>query len=256
MNLFFLILAKDRKHVPEKIAEMTRLGIPYLIVCGENLRHPHVVYQKPSGKYDAINFGAKLIPQGIEIVALNDVDTKLFNIKSALTFFNQSDVSLVFSKVLVKTGPQKSFYVILDLIRKHLPIAASGELMFIRHDVLKRIVPMKPCKAEDSYILFKVLEFKKNIVFCQECYAETERTKKAESEQLYKRKTVCGLYQALNNSDPPVSIKIFYSCLPFVAPFLLILGKKGYYWMKGILLGLQDYLRGDRTGIWQTTYMD
>lgn len=36
---------------------------------------------------------------------------------------------------------------------------------------------------------------------------------------------------------------------------LLILGKKGYFWMRGILLGVTDFLLGDRSGIWLPTYM-
>jgi hypothetical protein len=35
-----------------------------------------------------------------------------------------------------------------------------------------------------------------------------------------------------------------------VSPLLLISGRKGYFWMKGILLGFLDYLRGDISGVW------
>ena len=121
--------------------------------------------------------------------------------------------------------------------------------------MLRKILPIRPCKAEDSYMLFKVLEFKHKAVFCEECYAETERTKTAEKEETYKRKTVAGIYQALVYTQPPYLVKLFYVLLPIACPLLLILGKKGYFWMKGILLGLLDYLRGDRTGVWQPTYM-
>jgi hypothetical protein len=85
---------------------------------------------------------------------------------------------------------------------------------------------------------------------------ETERTKTAEKEETYKRKTVSGLYQALAYTQPPCLIKLFYVLLPIACPLLLVLGKKGYFWMKGILLGLSDYLRGDRTGVWKPTYME
>lgn len=53
---------------------------------------------------------------------------------------------------------------------------------------------------------------------------------------------------------PPVIVKLFYTLLPFVSPLLLVLGRKGYYWTKGILLGYVDYARGDRTAAWQLTY--
>lgn len=256
MKFFFLVLARDEKHIDEKIEELKDLGVPYLIVCAKKLNHPNVVYREPRGKYDAINFGARLVPEEIDVVALNDVDTKVYNIKAALRYFNSKDVALVFARVSVKQGPQKSFYVILDFIRRRLPIAASGELMLIRREFLMDILPIKPCKAEDSYILFKVLELKRRVVFCEKCYAKTERTKTVEKEEVYKRKTVCGIYQALAYTKPPHTTKLFYTLLPIASPLLLILGKKGYFWMKGILLGLIDYLRGDRTGLWQPTYME
>ena len=255
MKPFFLVLARDKKYVDAKIEELKSLGVPYLIVCGEKLNHPNVIYRRPMGKYDAINFGCKLVPQYARVVVLNDVDTKINNFEIALERFNSEEVALVFAKVMVKGGPQKNFYVFLDSIRKRLLVAASGELMLVRRDVLDKALPIKPCKAEDSYILFKVLELKYRAVFCEECYVETERTETAEKEEIYKRKTVAGIYQALAYTNPPRSIKLFYMLLPFLCPLLLVSGKKGFFWMKGILRGLIDYLRGDRTGVWKTTYM-
>jgi hypothetical protein len=256
MNLFFLALARDERHVDEKIEELKGLGVPYLIVCGKRLNHPNVVYREPRGKFDAINFGARFVPENADVVVLNDVDTKIHNFQVALQHFKREEIALVFARVCVKEGPQRLFYVILDFLRRRIPIAASGELMVIRRNVLREILPIRPCKAEDSYILFKVLELKHEAVFCEECYVETERTKTAEKEEVYKRKTVAGLYQALAYTQPPYVIKLFYFLLPFACPLLLVLGKKGYFWMKGILLGLIDYLRGDRTGVWQPTYME
>jgi len=256
MKLFFLVLARDEEYVDEKVEELKGLGVPYLIVCGKRLNHPNVVYREPRGKYDAINFGARFVPKNVDVVALNDVDTKISNFRAALQHFDSKKVALVFAKVSVKEGPQKLFYVILDLIRRRLPIAASGELILIRHDVLTMILPIRPCKAEDSYILFKVLEFKHKAVFCEECYIETERTKTAGKEEVYKRRTVAGMYQALAYTQPPHLVKLFYVLLPIACPLLLVLGKKGNFWMKGILLGLIDYLRGDRTGVWQPTYIE
>ena len=255
MKLFFLVFARDENYVDEKIQELKELGVPYLIVCGRRLNHPNVFYRKAEGKYDAINFGARFVPEYADVVALNDVDTKISNFRAALRQFDCKDISLVFARVSVKEGPQKLFYAILNPIRRRVLIAASGELMLIKREMLMRILPIKSCKAEDSYILFKVLEFGRKAVFCEECYVETERTRTAEKEEIYKRKTVAGIYQALAYTQPPYLVKLFYFLLPFACPSLLILGKKGYFWMKGILLGLIDYLRGDRTGVWQPTYM-
>jgi hypothetical protein len=255
IKLFFLILARDEKHVDEKIEELRRLGVPYLIVCGNRMDRPNVVYRGPRGKFDAINFGARFVPENVEVVALNDVDTKLHNLQAALRCLKSKDVALVFSRVCVKGGPQKHFYAILDTIRRWLPITASGELMLVTRSVFERVLPLKPCKAEDSYMLFKVLEFKRKAVFCEECYAETERTKSVEKEEEYKRRTVCGVYQALAHSKPPSLIKLFYVVLPMASPILLVFGRKGYYWMKGILLGLNDFLRGDRSGSWKPNYL-
>jgi len=252
---FFLVLARDERHVNEKIKELKSLGVPYLIVCGKKINHPNVVYREPRGKYDAINFGVEFVPGDVDVVVLNDVDTKIHNFQAALQHFKRKEVALVFVRVSVKEGPQRLFYVFLDFLRRRTPIAASGELMLIKRNVLREILPIRPCKAEDSYILFKVLELKHEAVFCEECYVETERTKTAEKEEVYKRKTVTGIYQALAYSEPPYLVKIFYVLLPMACPWFLVLGRKGYFWMKGILLGLMDYLRGDRTGVWQPTYM-
>jgi hypothetical protein len=256
MKTFFLVLARDERYTSEKIEELKLLGAPFLVVCGKNIGYPHVIYRKPRGKYDAINFGFEFIPKDTDVVALNDVDTKIRNFDAALRLFDSGDVDLVFVRVSVKEGPQIFFYRILDFVRRRLLIAASGELMLIRYNVLRRIIPLKPCKAEDSYILFKVLEYKHKAVFREECYVETERTKTADKEEMYKRKTVSGLYQALAYSRPPYSVKLFYMFLPLFCPLLLVSGKKGYFWIKGILHGLVDYLRGDRTGVWKPTYME
>lgn len=253
MKLFFLVLARDEGGVDEKVEELQGLGVPYLIVCGKKLNYRNVVYREPKGKYDAINFGASFVPKNVDVVALNDVDTKVYHIGAALRHFNSKNVALVFARVSVKEGPQKFFYLILDSIRRRFPITASGELMLIRRNMLEHILPVKPCKAEDSYLLFKVLELKHEVVFCEDCYAETERTKSVEKEEDYKRRTVCGIYQALAYTRPSHLIKLFYILLPFASPMVLVLGKKGYYWMKGILLGLTDYLRGDLSGVWEPT---
>lgn len=249
-----MVLARDRKYVDIKIRELTSMGVPYVIVCGESLNHPNVVYRKPMGKYDAINFGAKLIPKDIEVVALNDADTKIHNLDAALNQIRSEKTNLVFVKTIVVGGPQNQFYTFEDSLRRRLLIAADGELMLVKYRALQEILPLKPCKAEDTYILFRLLRLGSSVTFCEDCYVETERTKNEKNEEVYKRKTTTGIYQALFYAKPPPLIILFYSLLPLMSPMLMLLGKKGYYWMRGILLGFLDFLCGDRSGIWQTTY--
>jgi hypothetical protein len=224
-------------------------------VCGKKLNRSDAIFREANGKYDAINFGSGFIPEDVDVVALNDVDTKVHNVWASLKYFDFEDVDLVFAKVSTE-GPTKSFNVLLDLIRKKLLVTANGELMLVRRKTLMTILPIKPCKAEDSYVLYKILELKRRAVFCEKSVAVTERTKRAEMEENYRRKTVCGIYQALGFTKPPLRIRMFYTLLPFSSPLLLIFGRKGYFWTKGILLGINDYLRGDRSGTWQTTYME
>ncbi len=256
MRTFLIGLARDERYVEEKNKELKVLGKPFLIVCGRRLNNPNVVYRKPRGKYDAINFAYKLIPEDTDIVALNDVDTKIRNFEAAMRLFQSRGVALVFAGVHVKEGPQKLFYRILDSIRQRLLIAASGELMLMRYDLFKKIVPIISCKAEDSYLLFKTLELKRKCVFSEECFVETERTRTAEEEEAYKRRTVGGIYQALAHTRPPYAIRFFYALLPFFAPLLLLSGRRGYFWMKGILYGLVDHLRGDASGVWLPSYKE
>jgi hypothetical protein len=256
MRVFFLVLARDCRHVYEKIRELESYGFQYKIVCGENLNHPNVVFQEPRGKYAAINFGINIVPANADIIVMNDVDTKIHNFGAALQGLNDSTVGLVFGTELVKEGPQNLFFRILNPIRSKIPVAGSGELLLIRRSIIDKVCPLPPCKAEDTYILFKVLQLGHKIVFSELCYAETERTKTADKEELYKRKTVGGIYQALSYVKAPVMIRLFYFMLPIASPLLLVMGKKGYFWMRGILLGLSDFLTGDRSGTWSTDYMD
>lgn len=254
-KLFFIVLARDRKMVREKIRELRSLGVSYVVVCGEDLQEEGVVYRPPKGKYDAINFGACFIPEGTEVVALNDVDTKIYGFKHMLHYFQDENVALVFAKPLIYKGPQVAFYKIMNAIRKYIPIASSGELMLIRRKVLEKVLPLKPCKAEDTYILFKVLELGYKAIFCEECLVVTERTKSPRGEMDYKRINTAGIYQALSYTKPPILVRLFYLLLPLLSILFIILGKTGYYWSKGIITGFLDYLRGDRTGVWKQTYM-
>jgi len=254
MRVFFLVLARDRSGIDKKARELEGLGFPYLIVCGDRVNHPNVVHREPLGKYDAINFGSNHLPEDVEIVGLNDVDTEIHDLEAALRLFNQENVSLVFVRVDVKSGPQVLFYSFLDALRSRIPIAASGELMLMRCEVFRDILPLEACKSEDSYVLFKILERGHKAAFCRECYVTTKRTRNARQEEDYKRRTVGGIYQALAKTRPPVIVKLFYGVLPFLSPVLLVSGRKGYYWAKGIILGFADYLRGDRAASWKPTY--
>jgi len=254
MKVFILVLARDGRFVDDKIRELESFGVPYLIVCGERVNHPNVVFREPRGKYDAINFGFKFVPRDVDVVALNDVDTRVYGFWDAISCFRNNDVCLVFVKVNVKQGPQLTFYAFLDALRRRIPIAASGELMLIRYGALRDMMPLKGCKAEDSYIMFKVLENGGKVVFCEECFVTTQRTVFAEQEEAYKRRTAGGIYQALSMCKPPFIVRLFYVLLPFISPLLLLCGRKGYYWSKGILLGFVDYLRGDRAAYWKPIY--
>jgi len=255
MQAFFIVLARDGSEVERKSRELDSLGFPHLIVCGEKIDHPSVVFREPNGKYDAINFAFGLVPKDAEVVGLNDVDTKIHNLEAALHLLDKRNISCVFVRVDVKRGPQFLFYPFLDTIRRRILITGSGELMLIRRKVFEKILPLKKCKAEDSYILFRLLEYGHNVAFCEECYVTTKRTEHAKQEEDYKRRTVGGIYQALSMTNPPHLVKLFYKLLPFVSPLLLIMGGKGYYWAKGIMLGFVDYLRGDRTGIWKPLHV-
>jgi hypothetical protein len=254
MKTFFIVLARDRKAVEKKIKELDRLGFPFIIVCGEKVEHPNCAYRKPVGKYDAINFGARFLPEDCEIVVLNDVDTEIHNVEGALQLLEDKYASLTFARVQVKSGPQKQFYSVLDNLRSKILVAASGELMVMRKSNLESVLPLQPCKAEDSYILFKTLEQGHKTAFARDCYVITERTKEAVEEEKYKRRTVCGIYQALSKTKPPRMIKLFYTLLPLLSPLLLVMGKKGFHYMKGILLGYTDYVRGDKAASWARGY--
>jgi len=251
IKLFFVVLAKTAKHLPEKIKELEVLGHPYVIVCGERVNHRNVVYRTPKGKYDAINFAAEnLLPKGAEVIAFNDVDTKNYNIQAAFRDFRRTEASVLFAKIKVKDGPQVFFNTLIDTLKRKILVSASGELILIRRDILDSLLPLKPCKAEDTYILFKVLEHGHKAVFCEDCYLETVRTKSPKEEESYKRRTVAGIYQALSYTNPPPLIKLFYILLPMFSPLLLVLGANGYHVMRGIILGFNDFIRGDRGGSW------
>jgi cellulose synthase/poly-beta-1,6-N-acetylglucosamine synthase-like glycosyltransferase len=248
-RVFFLVVARDNKNINQKLNELKSMKVPFVIVTGEKSSIPNVIFREPKGKYDAINYGSRYINDDCEIVCLNDVDTKIYNFEKALKLFDNNNVGMVFCKVNVMGGVQPYFYRLLDNIRKKILVAASGELILIKNDLFKRILPLPPCKAEDTYILFKVLELGYKVVFCEDCWVITERTKTLAEEADYKRRTVCGIYQALSYTKPPILIRVFYLFLPIMSFTLILLGKKGIFWIKGITKGMIDFfILKDREG--------
>ena len=246
-EIFFVVLARTKDGVKEKIAELENLGIPFVIVCGEKTDHPNVVYRPKKGKFDAINFGAKFLRPETKVVCLNDVDTRIYNFEKSLSKLSKGLV-LVFCKVRLDSGPQVHFYSLLDRIRSSLPINSSGELMLVERRVFDRILPIPPCKTEDNYISFRVLELGYKLFFCEDCWVETKRTQTLDEEERYKTRTVTGLYQALSLTEPPILVRVFYLILPFLTPLLLLQGRRGLAWANGILHGFTNFLRGDKEG--------
>lgn len=240
---FFIVPARNRKNVEEKIMELEDMRVSYIVVCGERLNHQNIIYREARGKWDAINFGSRFVPKDADVVVLNDVDTRIHNFEHALGHLN-GGADVVYCKVNVPKGPQVKFYRIADPIRKWFHIFASGELMLFRRDVFKRVLPIPPCIAEDSYMLFKALELGYHAHFCTKAYATTERTADAEEEEAYKTRTTLGIYQALKHSKPPPSIRIFYKLLPATAPLLALAGEDGRAWMRGIRKAFSAILTG------------
>ena len=243
-SVFFLVLARDSKGVWEKISELDSLGVRFLIVCGERIDHEKVLFREARGKWDAINYGAKFVPKDARIISLNDVDTKIHNFDCVLSRFRDSKLGLVYCDVRVDTGPQKSFYRILNPIRRRLHIASSGELMLVRREVFERVLPIPPCLAEDSFIMFKAFEFGSKAELCSETFITTKRTADAKQEETYKFRTTLGIYQALEYSRPPPPIRAFYAFLPFFAPLLTFYGESGRAWMRGIEKANKARLQG------------
>jgi len=228
--------------VPEKIRELEELEVPYIIVCGERMDLRNVVYREARGKWDAINFGSRFLSKEANVVVLNDVDTRIHNFEHALSHLEEANI--VYCRVSVSKGPQVKFYRIADPIRKRLHIFASGELMLMHRRVFEDVLPIPPCLAEDSYILFKALELGYRAHFCTKAYVETERTSNAKEEEAYKGRTTLGIYQALKYAKPPPWIRAFYKILPLTAPLLALTGEDGMAWMRGIRKALSMTLKG------------
>ncbi len=225
---------------------MESIGIPFIVICGERFDDSHVIQRSPIGKWDAINFGYRFIPEDTDIVIINDVDTSIHRLDSAQAMATTYD--LVYCAVKPEEGPQKSFYAFADPLRERLNLFASGELMLIRKKALDRLMPIPPCMAEDSYLLFRALEFNQRVRFCTDAYVTTSRTANAAEEIAYKERTTLGILQALDYAKPSIGIRLFYQALPLLVIPLMLMGENGRAWGSGISRAVRLHMQGsDRT---------
>jgi len=247
-DIFFIVCARTKTGAKEKASELEKLGVPYAIICAEKFTYPKVFYREKKGKFDAINYAVTLVNKNTKIVCLNDVDNKIYNFNNALQKMVETKAGIVFCKIKVADGPQRNFYALMDRIRKIMPITSSGDLMLINKNVFHQILPIPACKTEDNYITFKAAELGYKVLFCDEAWIETKKTSTLKEESQYKTRTVTGLYQAISLTKTQPVIRIFYLVLPFVAPLLLLQGKRGIAWITGIIQGFTSFLRGDKEG--------
>jgi len=236
------VLARDHNMVESKIREIESYGYPYAVVCGERMDIDGVEFRKPVGKWDAMNYGCGLVPDDADIVAVNDVDTTIHQLDAALELASRFD--LVYSAVKPDGGPQRSFYAFADPLRERLNLFASGELMLIKKKTLDQLLPVPPCMAEDSYLLFKAMELNFSVRFCRDAYVTTSRTANATEEVAYKERTTLGILQALDYAKPSVTIRMFYRALPLFAVLLVPMGKNGKAWATGITRAVRLHMAG------------
>lgn len=243
-----VVPARDLAGVRRKIAELSGLGLDYLIVCGERTDLPNTVYRPPAGKFDALNAGIALALPRADIVVLNDVDTRIDDLEGPLELIRRTGADMVFCGVEVSVGPQQRFYRLMDLVRRYLLIAATGEMVLVRAGPLAEVMPFPPTMAEDTWLLFKFQERGRATLFWDRRGVSTNRTTSRVEEAAYKRRTVCGIYQALSRTRPGTLVTLFYGILPFAAPALLVTGADGRAWCTGIWRGLGDFLSGTKGG--------
>jgi hypothetical protein len=243
MKPFCLVLARDANSIETKINEIERLGLPFIIVCGEIFNDPRVVHRFPNGKWDAINFGYRYIPEEADVVVLNDVDTEIHGLDHMfMSVAGGSD--FVYAAVRPSEGPQPKFYAIANPLNRALRVFAMGELVVVRRKLLDKLIPIPPCLAEDTYLLFKAMELNYKVDFCDDAYVRTSRTSSAREEVLYKERTTLGILQALDCARPPPWIRLFYRSLPIFALMLMLGGEDGRAWAKGILRAIRLHVVG------------
>lgn len=228
--------------VDEKVRGLNAYGFQYVVVCGERLEMPGVIYREAIGKWDAINFGYQFVPQDTDVVAINDVDTTIHQLDFALALASKFD--LVYCAVKPDEGPQRSFYAFADPLRERLNLFASGELMLIRKRTLDGLMPIPPCMAEDSYLLFRAMEINHTVKFCRDTYITTSRTTNAAEEIAYKERTTLGILQALDYAKPSLAIRLFYRALPLFAIPLMLMGENGRAWAIGIERAVRLHMEG------------
>jgi hypothetical protein len=245
MNIFVLVMARDALLVGPKLEELRSYGLPYLVVCGERLDVPGVVYRAARGKWDAINFGYDLVPPETDVVVLNDVDTSIHGLDGALSMVSDGH-DLVYCAVRPSSGSQPKFYALADPLRERLHLFASGELMLIRKRTLDRLMPIPPCMAEDTYLLFRAMQFGYKVALCRDAYVTTTRTSNSTEEIAYKERTTLGILQALDYSVPPPWIRLFYYSTPLLATMLALTGEDGRAWARGMMGGFTQHREGSK----------
>ena len=228
--------------VESKIRELESNGFQHIVVCGERMDRQGVAFRQPIGKWDAVNYGCGLVPSDVDVVAINDVDTTIHHLGAALA--QVSDFDVVYSAVKPVEGPQRSFYAFADPLRERFNFFASGELMLIRKHALDRLLPIPPCMAEDSYILFKAMELNFQVRFCRNTYVSTSRTSNAAEEVAYKERTTLGILQALDYARPSLAVRLFYLALPILAIPLMFMGMNGRAWGTGIFRAVRLHSEG------------
>jgi hypothetical protein len=247
LNVFVLVMARDGLLVESKLEELRRYELPYLVVCGEkDLHAPGVIYREARGKWDAINFGYGFVPPDTDVVVLNDVDTQIHGLGEALSMIEKGGRDLVYCVVRPSSGSQPKFYALADPLRERLHLFASGELMLIRKGTLDRLMPIPPCMAEDSYLLFRAMQFDYQVALCRDTFVTTKRTSNSAEEAAYKERTTLGILQALDYSVPPPWIRLFYYSTPLLATMLALAGEDGRAWARGMIGGFRLHMEGSK----------
>lgn len=243
MKPFCLVLARSANSIRTKMREIERLGLPFIVVCGESFDDPRVVHRPPIGKWDAINFGYGYIPGEADVVVLNDVDTEIHGLDHMFSSVARGS-DFVYAAVRPSGGPQPKFYAIANPLNRALNIFALGELVMIRKKLLDKLMPIPPCLAEDTYLLFKAMELNYKVDFREDVFVTTSRTSSTTEEVLYKERTTLGILQALDYTRPPPWIRLFYHSLPILAVMLMLSGEDGRAWARGIMGAVKLHLEG------------
>jgi hypothetical protein len=238
-----MVIARDSDLIQTKMREIEGLGLPFIIVCGENFADPRVISRTPVGKWDAINCGYTCIPRDANLVVLNDIDTEIHGLSRMFSSVYEG-ADLVYAAVRPSGGPQQKFYAIANPLNKALNIFAMGELIVIRKKLLDRLMPIPPCLAEDTYLLFKAMELNYKVEFCDDAFVNTIRTTSQTEEVLYKERTTLGILQALDYTKPPPWIRLFYRSLPLLAMMLMLAGGNGRAWARGINRAVRLHVKG------------